>query len=64
MLKIRAGACSVEASNPRHEHEWKLWLEKYYREKDPPTFRMHHPGISRQRAEAQIYSTICPARQS
>jgi 5-methyltetrahydropteroyltriglutamate--homocysteine methyltransferase len=25
MLKIRAGAYSVEAANPRHEHEWKLW---------------------------------------
>jgi 5-methyltetrahydropteroyltriglutamate--homocysteine methyltransferase len=27
MLKIRAGAYSVEAANPRHEHEWKLWRE-------------------------------------
>jgi len=25
MLKIHAGAYSVEAANPRHEHEWKLW---------------------------------------
>jgi 5-methyltetrahydropteroyltriglutamate--homocysteine methyltransferase len=25
MLKIDAGAYSVEAANPRHEHEWKLW---------------------------------------
>lgn len=25
MLKIRAGAYSLEAANPRHEHEWKLW---------------------------------------
>lgn len=25
MLQIRAGAYSVEAANPRHEHEWKLW---------------------------------------
>jgi 5-methyltetrahydropteroyltriglutamate--homocysteine methyltransferase len=25
MLKVRAGAYSVEAANPRHEHEWKLW---------------------------------------
>jgi 5-methyltetrahydropteroyltriglutamate--homocysteine methyltransferase len=24
-LKIRAGAYSFEAANPRHEHEWKLW---------------------------------------
>lgn len=25
ILKIRAGAYSFEASNPRHEHEWKVW---------------------------------------
>jgi 5-methyltetrahydropteroyltriglutamate--homocysteine methyltransferase len=25
MLKINAGAYSIEAANPRHEHEWQLW---------------------------------------
>ena len=25
MLRVRAGAYSVEAANPRHEHEWKIW---------------------------------------
>jgi 5-methyltetrahydropteroyltriglutamate--homocysteine methyltransferase len=25
MLEVNAGAYSVEAANPRHEHEWKLW---------------------------------------
>jgi len=25
MLSINAGACSFEAANPRHEHEWKVW---------------------------------------
>ncbi len=25
MLKIRAGAYSFEAANPRHEHEWRVW---------------------------------------
>jgi 5-methyltetrahydropteroyltriglutamate--homocysteine methyltransferase len=25
MLRIHAGAYSVEAANARHEHEWKLW---------------------------------------
>jgi len=25
LLKIRAGAYSLEAANPRHEHEWKVW---------------------------------------
>ncbi len=27
MLKVNAGAYSVEAANPRHEHEWKVWKE-------------------------------------
>jgi len=25
VLKVRAGAFSVELANPRHEHEWRLW---------------------------------------
>jgi 5-methyltetrahydropteroyltriglutamate--homocysteine methyltransferase len=25
MLKVRAAAYSVEASNPRHAHEWRVW---------------------------------------
>ena len=25
MLKINAGGYSIEASNPRHEHEWQIW---------------------------------------
>lgn len=25
ILKLRVGAYSLEAANPRHEHEWKLW---------------------------------------
>ena len=27
MLKVTAGAYSVEAANPRHEHEWKVWKD-------------------------------------
>lgn len=27
VLKINAGAYSVEASNPRHAHEWKVWQD-------------------------------------
>jgi 5-methyltetrahydropteroyltriglutamate--homocysteine methyltransferase len=27
MLKVNAAAYSVEASNPRHGHEWKLWQD-------------------------------------
>jgi 5-methyltetrahydropteroyltriglutamate--homocysteine methyltransferase len=25
MLRVRAGAYSIEAANPRHAHEWKVW---------------------------------------
>ncbi|MGD9891136.1 MAG: cobalamin-independent methionine synthase II family protein [Dehalococcoidia bacterium] len=27
VLKVNAGAYSVEASNPRHAHEWKVWRD-------------------------------------
>ena len=27
MLRVRAECYSIEASNPRHEHEWKVWEE-------------------------------------
>src|SRR5262249_12595921 len=25
ILAVRAGAYSIEASNPRHDHEWRVW---------------------------------------
>jgi 5-methyltetrahydropteroyltriglutamate--homocysteine methyltransferase len=27
ILDVRAGAYSLEAANPRHEHEWRVWEE-------------------------------------
>ncbi len=27
MLRVKAGAYSVEASNPRHAHEWQVWQD-------------------------------------
>jgi 5-methyltetrahydropteroyltriglutamate--homocysteine methyltransferase len=27
ILRVRAGAYSIEAANPRHEHEWRVWNE-------------------------------------
>jgi 5-methyltetrahydropteroyltriglutamate--homocysteine methyltransferase len=27
ILKVRAGAYSIEASNPCHDHEWRVWKE-------------------------------------
>jgi 5-methyltetrahydropteroyltriglutamate--homocysteine methyltransferase len=26
ILSVRAGAYSIEAANPRHEHEWRVWM--------------------------------------
>jgi len=28
ILQVRAGAYSIEAANPRHEHEWRVWETK------------------------------------
>ncbi len=28
ILKVRAGAYSIEAANVRHEHEWRIWQNK------------------------------------
>ena len=27
LLRVRAGAYSFEAANPRHEHEWQVWQD-------------------------------------
>jgi 5-methyltetrahydropteroyltriglutamate--homocysteine methyltransferase len=27
VLKVKAAAYSIEASNPRHAHEWKIWRD-------------------------------------
>jgi 5-methyltetrahydropteroyltriglutamate--homocysteine methyltransferase len=40
ILRVRAGAYSIEAANPRHEHEWRVW-EKV---KLPPG-RILIPGV-------------------
>ncbi|HEY6345595.1 MAG TPA: cobalamin-independent methionine synthase II family protein [Bryobacteraceae bacterium] len=28
ILQVRAGAYSIEAANPRHEHEWRIWRDR------------------------------------
>ena len=40
MLRVKAGAYSVEAANPRHEHEWKVW-----RETKLPSGKILIPGV-------------------
>jgi len=42
ILQVKAGAYSIEAANPRHEHEWRVWESS--RRKLPPG-RMLIPGI-------------------
>jgi 5-methyltetrahydropteroyltriglutamate--homocysteine methyltransferase len=39
-LKLNVGGYSIEAANPRHEHEWKVWTDVKL-----PEGRMLMPGV-------------------
>jgi 5-methyltetrahydropteroyltriglutamate--homocysteine methyltransferase len=41
ILKVRAGAYSIEASNPCHEHEWRVWKEVKF-----PEGKILIPGVA------------------
>jgi 5-methyltetrahydropteroyltriglutamate--homocysteine methyltransferase len=59
MLKVRAQAYSIEAANPRHEHEWRIWKEvKLPEEKllipgvvSHCVYQVEHPEIVAERIE-------------
>jgi 5-methyltetrahydropteroyltriglutamate--homocysteine methyltransferase len=40
ILKVRAGAYSIEASNPCHDHEWRVWKEIKF-----PEDKVFIPGV-------------------
>ena len=40
ILKVRADTYSIEASNPRHEHEWRVWEEVRF-----PEGKVLVPGV-------------------
>ena len=40
ILKVRAGAYSIEASNPCHEHEWRVWSDVKF-----PDGKIFIPGV-------------------
>jgi 5-methyltetrahydropteroyltriglutamate--homocysteine methyltransferase len=40
VLEVHAGAYSIEAANPRHEHEWTVWQDV----KLPPD-KVLRPGV-------------------
>ena len=40
LLSVRAGAYSVEAGNPRHEHEWRVWEDSVL-----PEGKLLIPGV-------------------
>jgi 5-methyltetrahydropteroyltriglutamate--homocysteine methyltransferase len=40
MLKINAGGYSIEAANPRHEHEWQIWEDVHL-----PADKVLMPGV-------------------
>jgi len=59
VLRTRAGFLSVEAANPRHEHEWEVWLDTKLPEGkalipgviDTVTNHVEHPRLVAQRIE-------------
>jgi 5-methyltetrahydropteroyltriglutamate--homocysteine methyltransferase len=40
IVRVRAGAYSIEAANPRHEHEWRVWEQVKL-----PAGRLLIPGV-------------------
>jgi 5-methyltetrahydropteroyltriglutamate--homocysteine methyltransferase len=40
ILQVKAGAYSIEAANPRHEHEWRVWETRKL-----PNGRILIPGV-------------------
>lgn len=40
ILAVNAGAYSIEAANPRHEHEWRVWAKRQW-----PEDRLLIPGV-------------------
>jgi 5-methyltetrahydropteroyltriglutamate--homocysteine methyltransferase len=40
ILQVNAGAYAIEAANPRHEHEWRVWLSRRL-----PNDRILIPGV-------------------
>jgi 5-methyltetrahydropteroyltriglutamate--homocysteine methyltransferase len=40
ILQVRAGAYSIEAANPRHEHEWRVWQTSKL-----PAGKIQIPGV-------------------
>jgi 5-methyltetrahydropteroyltriglutamate--homocysteine methyltransferase len=40
IVQVKAGAYSIEAANPRHEHEWRVWAGKKL-----PAGRILIPGV-------------------
>ena len=56
LLKLNVGGYSIEAANPRHEHEWKVWMEVklpeggcYAGRRQPPDQRRRASGARRRR---------------
>ena len=50
VLKVRAGAYSIEAANPRHEHEWTVWQDRKLPDGTRAHSRHHQPRHQHRRA--------------
>ncbi len=57
MLMVRAQAYSIEAANPRHEHEWKVW-----RDRPLPEGKMLIPGAVTHRTDTVEHPEVIADR--
>ncbi len=64
VLKVRAGAYSIEAANPRHEHEWTVWQKRKLPGRYRTDPRHHQPRHQHRRASRAGIATHCPPRQT
>ena len=52
MLRVKAGAYSIEAANARHEHEWRVWQKVKLPAGPDPDSRRRHASHDDRRASA------------
>ena len=64
ILSVRAGAYSIEAANPRHEHEWRVWEDNQAARRKNPDSRRDHPPHHHRRASAADRRSHRPFREA
>ncbi len=64
ILKVRAGAYLIEAANPRHEHEWRVWKDVKLPDRQDSGSRRGQPRHKRRGASGTCRRTHHALRQS